>query len=62
MQAWTPSETRSGYTMTTLQRGAATIVLYRPVLSEKERARREKQIQENLGRCMRDYLNRRNKP
>lgn len=46
------------YTTTTLQYGSATIVIHRPVLTDKERAKREQQAKATLASAMRDYLKR----
>lgn len=47
----------SGFTtIKTVKRGPATIVINRPVLTEKDRAKREQQTQETLERVMREYI------
>lgn len=46
------------YQTQTFQRGDWTIIVHRPQLTEAERAKREKQIQERLERTMRDYYQR----
>lgn len=40
----------------TIKHGACTITLHRPVLTDAERAKRERQIQGALERVMRDYI------
>lgn len=40
----------------TIQHGNCTIVIHRPVLTDQERVKREKQVQEVLGRELRDYI------
>lgn len=42
----------------TLQHGACTINIYRPTLTPAERAKREQNVKEILGREMLDYLRR----
>ena len=44
--AW--SEIREGYRTKTIKRGNCTIVLHRPILSEKERAKRERIVETAL--------------
>ncbi len=56
MNDWTPSETCPGYREKTIQRGAATIAILRPVLTDDERARREQHAREVLGSVLRDYI------
>lgn len=46
------------WTTQTLQFGAATIIVRRPVLTEQERTKREQQAQEALAGAMRDYMKR----
>ena len=57
---WSPSTARPGYVEKTMVSGAATIVVYRPALSNEERAARESQIRTALEGAMREYFNRRN--
>ena len=56
MNDWTPSETCPGYREKTIQRGATTIIVRRPILSEEEQARREKHARDVLGSVLRDYI------
>lgn len=56
MNDWTPSETCPGYREKTIQRGAATIIARRPILTEGEQARREKHARDALGSVLRDYI------
>ncbi len=44
MDGWTLSEKRPGYRCKTIQAGKCTVVIYRPILSDEERKRREAQI------------------
>lgn len=46
------------WTTQTLQYGAVTIIVHRPVLTEKERAKREKQVESAMLGVMRDYYKR----
>ena len=56
MNDWTPSETCPGYREKTIQHGAATIIIRRPILSEVEQARREQYTREALGNVIHGYL------
>lgn len=56
---WTPSVEHPGYIEKTIQKGTATVVILRPVLSEDERTRRESTTRTALEGVMRDYLHRR---
>lgn len=58
MSDWTLSTTCPGYREKTIQRGAATIIIRRPILNEVEQAKREKQVQDALGRVLNDYIRR----
>ena len=61
MSDWTPSQTCPGYREKTIQRGATTIVIRRPILDAAEQAKREKHVQDALGCVMRDYIKRKNR-
>jgi hypothetical protein len=43
------------YTTKTVQFGACTIVIQRPILAQAERDKREKQVQATLSSTLRDY-------
>lgn len=45
-------------TTQTLQFGAVTIIVHRPVLTDQERARREQQVTDAMASAMRDYMKR----
>lgn len=60
MTTWSPSITKPGYMEKTMVLEAATIVVYRPALSNEERAARESQTRTALEGAMREYFNRRN--
>lgn len=49
------------WTSKTLQRGSATIIVHRPVLTEKERAKREQQIKDTLSITLRECIERKTK-
>lgn len=51
MESWT--DTTPGYRTKTIQRGNVTIVVHRPTLSDKEKAKRERVVEtalSNFGR------------
>ena len=48
----------SEWTTQTLQYGAATIIVRRPVLTDLERTKREQQVKSTLNGVMRDYYKR----
>lgn len=48
MSEWTQTKT--------IQHGACTIVIHRPVLTDTERVKRERQVQSTLERVMREYI------
>ena len=48
----------SEWTTQTLQYGAVTIIVRQPVLSDRERAKREQQAKSALQSVMRDYYKR----
>ena len=58
MNDWIESQTCPGYREKTIQRGAATIIIRRPILSAAELTKREKHIQDALGSVLRDYTRR----
>lgn len=43
------------YLFKTIKNGNVTINIHRPILTEEERKRREKQIMESIGRIMSKY-------
>ena len=59
MSDWVPSESCPGYREKTVQRGAATIIIRRPILDQVEQAKREKQATIALEAAMRSYIYRR---
>ena len=58
MNDWIESKTCPGYREKTIQRGAATIIIRRPILGEAEQAKREKHAKDTLGSVLRDYTKR----
>lgn len=56
---WSPSTAKPGYVEKTMVSGAATVVVYRPVLSNEERTTRESQTRTALEGAMREYFSRR---
>lgn len=59
METWTISTDCPGYREKTIQRGAATIIIRRPILDPVEQAKREKQTTVALESAMRNYIYRR---
>ena len=59
METWTKSTSCPGYREKTIQRGAATIIIRRPILDSVEQAKREKQTTVALEGAMRNYIFRR---
>ena len=59
MSDWTPSVDDPQYIAKTIKRGAVTVTISRPVLSDEERARREVNARTALEGVMRQYLHRR---
>ncbi len=52
---WKTSESRPGYQEKTLRHGNATIIVYRPILSNQEREARERSISTALSPIMTSY-------
>ena len=59
MTDWTPSTSCPGYREKMIQRGAATIIIRRPILDQVEQAKVEKQTTIALESAMRSYIYRR---
>ena len=55
---WTPSQARPGYVEKTIQSGAATIIIYRPIMDDHVRAKAEQQAKESLGAVLQTYIKR----
>ena len=58
MENWTPAPDRPGYRCKTIQHGPATIVIYRPILSEAEEAKAQARARTGLESAMRAYYGR----
>ena len=54
MEEWKTTTDRPGYRCKTLQRGNATIVIYRPILSETEAAKAQEKARNVLEGVMRE--------
>ena len=59
MSEWITSTSCPGYREKTVQSGAATIIIRRPILDPVEQAKREKQTTAALEAAMRSYIYRR---
>lgn len=53
MSEWTPAKDRPGYRCKTVQRGPATIVIYRPILGEEEAAKATATVRTGLESALR---------
>jgi hypothetical protein len=62
METWKTATDRHGYRCKTVQRGPATITIYRPILSEAETAKAEAQARNALEGALRDYYRRQARP
>lgn len=58
MNDWTPAPDRPGYRCKTVQRGMATIVIYRPILDEAAAAKAQQKARTALEGAMRDHYTR----
>lgn len=58
METWKPAPDRPGYRCKTIQRGPATITIYRPILSETEAAKANERTRAELESAMRGYYSR----
>lgn len=54
MSNWT-TDVIPGYRTTTIQRGNCTIIVHRPVLTQEETAKRERQVLDAMESTMRAY-------
>ena len=52
---WT-TDVRPGYRTKTIQHGNCTIIVHRPILSDEERARREREVINAMETVMRGYV------
>lgn len=58
MSDWRPAPDRPGYRCKTVQRGPATITIYRPILSEAEAAKAQNKTRAELENAMREHYGR----
>lgn len=58
MSEWTQTAERPGYRSKTVQLGAATIIIHRPILTQQETESREKQVKALLVASMKDCIHR----
>ena len=58
MENWTPAPDRPGYQRKTIHRGAATIIIDRPLLSEAEAAKAKEKTRAALECAMREHYGR----
>lgn len=58
MENWTPAPDRPGYRRKIIQRGAATIIIDRPILDEAAAAKAEQNTRIALESAMREHLRR----
>lgn len=59
MSDWTQSVDNPGFMEKTIRCGMATIVIFRPILSDEERTARESKTRTALEGAMREHLHRR---
>ena len=59
MNDWTLSTEHPGYKCKTIQRGACTVTILRPVLDEQEAAKREKHVKAAAESALKNYITRR---
>lgn len=60
MSDWIPSVDNPGHMEKTIQKGAATIIIFRPVLSDEERTEREGKARAALQSALREnFIHRR---
>lgn len=58
MGNWKPTPDRPGYCCKIIQRGPATIIIDRPMLSEAEEAKAKEKTRTALESVMREYIRR----
>ena len=58
MENWTPAPDRPGYRRKVIQRGAATIIIDRPILDKAQTAKAEQNTRIALESAMREHLRR----
>lgn len=62
METWKTAPDRPGYRRKIVQRGAATIIIDRPILSEAEAAKAQEKTRAALEGAMREYCSRKARP
>lgn len=58
METWKPAPDRPGYRCKIIQRGLATITIYRPLLNEAEEHKTHQKAARQLESVLRDYHSR----
>lgn len=58
MENWTPAPDRPGYRRKVIQRGAATIIIDRPMLDEAQTAKAEQMARIAMESAMREHIRR----
>lgn len=58
MSNWKPAPDRPGYRCKTIQHGPATVIIYRPILTEAEAATAQDKARTALESAMRSYYGR----
>lgn len=59
MENWTPAPDRPGYRCKRIQRGPATVIIYRPILTEAEAAKAAEKVRTALEGALREHYGRR---
>lgn len=62
METWKTAPDRPGYRCKELQRGNATIIIYRPILSEAEEAKAKEKTRTALENALQEYYSRTARP
>lgn len=58
MDNWKPAPDRPGYRRKIIQRGMATIIIDRPILTEEQEAKAQRQTRTTLENVMREHYSR----
>lgn len=59
MSNWTSAPDRPGYRCKIIQRGPATIIIYRPILDEAQEAKAQQRTRAELEHALREHYNKR---
>lgn len=62
MSNWTPAPDRPGYRCKIIQRGPATIIIYRPILDEAQAAKAQAKTRTELEHALREHYSRTTRP